>query len=206
MAIGDVYEAQISYQLGSQPILNVIHLEETTAETVADPAFGVNTAIYTMLSDTLLDLLSDDARIIGVYTRRIAPTPGAPSQLVFGTAEFPVLDGTVVSQRIPSQAAALWSFYTILNTRRGRGRIYIPGIPETHQNDGQMTLAAYGLHVIAAGLWVTGPWVPAAPYVGEWTLAVWSRLALDSNQVLSANVRPNLATQRSRRNFPGFGA
>jgi len=159
-----------------------------------------------MLGGTLVGLLSNEASIISVYVRRVAPTAGVPLLLIFGSVTYPNIVGTVVSEAVPSTSAAVWSWYTALASGRGRGRTYIPGIPESHQDGGYLTGAAMTIHNAAILDWYTDPWVPTTSGTGEWELVVWSRLNLSAQDITWGVAHTNLGTIRNRRQVAGPAA
>jgi len=202
MAIGDVLQVQVHQQVGSQPTMCVLHFKETLGSTDEIPA---ETFLEAYASGnfirTLALAMSEDWRITALHARRIYPTTGIPSILVFGAAE------AIVESRgpglVPSQAAALINLYTALNTRRGIGRNFWAGICSTDQHDGQVTAPVWDLLDDYAQ--TCDDDIPAgAGGTGTWRQAVWSRLNQQANAVIAANAAPNLATQRSRRAFEGF--
>jgi len=205
MADGDVYRAEIYYNIGSELTMNVMHLKEIVTSTDEIPAETVALAIEEMLTNTFgIFAFSSQAWIIAIIVRRIAPTSGVPAYLILGTTAHPVIAGQGVSTPVPSAAAVLISLYTAVNSASGRGRVYIPGLNSVGQNDGQLTEATFD---------ELAPWVDAlesdivavGPGTGEWHFAVWSRTLSQANEVTQAILHTNMATQRGRRNFPGIG-
>jgi len=204
MAVNDIYRVEVLQNVGSEITMNVLHLRETVSETVSTrPAENV-VEIVSAMYDELKDQLSEDWRVVQITARRIKPTGGIPATVVFGGVE-PIV-GAIESEIIPSTSALLISLYSNNAERTGRGRQYIPGLPETAQNEGQLTEAAHGAFTIIANNAYEGEKGPIGASDGKYRVHVYSPdLAVSgSNDVQETIVRPNLATQRRRRAFPGF--
>jgi len=205
MAVGDVYQVQIHYNIGSERTMNVVHWIETVTCTDPIPARTVAEMCYSLWDGFVATtLFSDETNVILFQVRRIAPTPGVPATLIVGATGFPAITGTGTASPVPSTAAGLVSLYTDLNDKNGRGRIYFPGIQGAAQNDGQLTAGSIAqLETIADSF--EADIVPLAPLTGEFHLVVWSRALIAANEVRQGIGHSNLASQRGRRNFPGIG-
>lgn len=206
MAVNDIYRVEIFQNVGSELTMNVLHVREVVSETVltipADAVIQMVTELYQALAPSL----SEDWRVTQINARRVSPGPGIPSSLVFGGAEAIV--GETVGEIVPSQAAVLISLYSSNGAPTGRGRQYIPGLASIDQNEGQLTETAWGVLDAAAGPQYTSAHGPFLGGDGEWRYTIHGGgVGPSSDQdVVSAVVRPNMATQRRRRNFPGFGS
>lgn len=206
MALSDVYRAEIWQNTGSEPTMNVLHVRESVAETgtgnVAQMIIDMVADLYTALAAKL----SEDWRVTTINCRRVSPSGGIPASTVFGGAESIV--GAVASEIIPAQVALLISLYTATGDRTGRGRVYLPGLPESYQNEGQLLETPFGeIQTIATAQFV-GEKTPAGATTGKWRFMVFGGGGSPDApwDVQAAIVRPNLATQKRRRAFPGFGA
>lgn len=203
MAIGDVYEMQVHQQIGSQPSMCVMHFLETVGSTDEIPA---DTLLQAYAAGdfirTLALAMSEDWRVTALHVRRLYPTTGIPSISVFGAAE--AIIGNRAPGLVPSQAAVLFVHYTELNTRRGIGRNFWAGLCAVDQHDGQVIDTVYDL-LTAYAETIDDP-IPAGGFgTGTWRQCVWSRLNQAAEEIVTSICKPNLATQRSRRAFAGFG-
>lgn len=206
MAIGDIYQVQIYYNVGSERTMNVLHMRETQVCTDPIPAESLAQAVRSVWATRYNTILfSDEVNIPLIHARRIEPTAGVPSTIILGTAANPAISGGGVGPPVPSTSAALISLYTDLNTRNGRGRIFIPGVERTLQNDGQLTILALPVLEAFAGD-LKSEFVAVGADTGNWRVAVYSRELGTAQNVTQTIGHTNLATQRSRRNFPGIGA
>jgi hypothetical protein len=203
MAVNDVYRAEIYQNVGSELTMNVLHVRETVSETINPVTAAVIVEMVVALYDKIAENLSEDWRVIQISVRRV--TGGIPATLVLGGAEAIV--GAITGEIVPSQAAVLVSLYSTNPDRTGRGRQYLPGLSEADQNEGQLTEARYSAMVTdldAAYIGEKGPFLAGD---GKFRFTIWapnSVAAAAAQDVQSIIVRPNMATQRSRRAHPGF--
>jgi len=203
VAVNDVYRIEVYQNVGSELTMNVLHVRETVSETINDVPSQCVVEMAIALYEALAPNLSDDWRVIQVSARRV--TGGIPATIVLGGAEAIV--GEVAGDIIPSQAAVLISLYSNNPERTGRGRQYLPGLSEADQKEGQLSEARFTAMQADATAQYIGEKGPFLAGDGKWKFTIWApnSVAAAANQdVQSAIVRPNLATQRSRRNFPGF--
>lgn len=207
MAVGDVYRAEIHQNVGSEPTMNVLHVRETVSNT------GDENAVAEQVTEIIVDLyraiaacMSEDWRVVMINCHKIQPTTGIPSSLVFGGAEAIV--GEIEDQIIPSQCAVLVSLYTSTNNRHGRGRFYLPGAPEESQNEGMLVESAWTDFQAAVSPFMRTEKGPKLGGDAKFKFIVLSSEEPQTaqNEVIQITVRPNLATQKRRRAFPGFGA
>lgn len=207
MALNDVHEVVLSYSIGSVPVLNVLHVRESTSIVLTDSRINAEAIaeaiIASPLMTMLLDCISTDAIINSVNVRRILPAPDVPYHRVLGAAE--ALEGTRAGQVVPTQACLLVSLYSNEPGRSGRGRIYVPGVSETDQNEGKLLQSFFNAQVGALTNELDDPIAMTGADTGEVRLAIYSRTLGQANDVLTATAQPNLATQRSRRAREGFG-
>lgn len=207
MAVGDIYRVQVNMQCGSQPTMNVLHIREQVARGGSEigslNALQMATDLYTALAAQM----SEDWRVVSIRAGIVTPFVAEPPTVtIFGGAEAIV--GAIPDELLPSNAPFVVTLYTSQVGRSGRGRSFLPGLPESAQVDGQMTNAVWSALQQIAGLQYQGQKGPFLGGTGEYRWNVFSAAlgpAADSN-VLQATVRPNLANMRSRRAFEGFAA
>jgi len=203
MPVGDIFRIEIQHQLGSSPVMNVMHARiEISGPDAQQETEDVIEKAAEWWRDEMAPNLSENWQIISVYARRIEPTPGVPSiQVLSGASE---IVGGVIGEFVPPQCALLISLYTASAAPTGRGRIYVPGFPEEFEDDGRLTNAAYTLMQAAADE-LEG--AKTGSNGTELRFGVYSRSGGGTFlQVQQAVARTNLTTIRGRRNFPGFAA
>lgn len=205
MAVGDIFRVQVNMEAGSVPTMNVLHVREQVSST--PPALPTD-AVVEMAAQAYTALaaqLSEDWRVISIRAHIVTPfTPIPPSVTVFGGAE--AIEGAITGDMVPSNAPAVISLYTTQIGRSGRGRIFLPGIPELHQADGQMTEAAFtALAAIVKAQFegLKGPFL-GDTWEGRWNVFSSAIGPQAASNVERAVLRPNLANMRSRRAQEGF--
>jgi len=131
MAVGDIYALRCFIR--SDDVLTSINLgfKEIISGASAFPASVLSAAWDVAILDLLLECLSDQAEIDSIDCRRIAPTPHAPSLLVYVEGAN---KGEIVDQVLPSNISAAIRFKTDSGNSRNNGGCSIPGIPETMVN------------------------------------------------------------------------
>lgn len=206
MAVNDVFRVEVFQNIGSEQTLNVIHFREATVETVlANPAENAVTAAHGMFLALAPDM-PEGWRVVQITGRKVSPASGIPFTRVLGAAD--AIEGELTSGICPPQAAILVSFYSFNTLRTGRGRIFIPGVAETIQEEGQLNEASVTNLQTWADAWFIDALGPFAPGDGTvWPTIFGPTTTPGTPQdIIQATVRPNLATQKRRRAFPGFGA
>jgi len=142
MAVGDVFRIQVFQNVGSELTMNVLHARCTVSETtnVVDEADGL--AEMAMATYNALKVeLSEDWRVTNIVVHKLTAPGGVPANFVLGAGESII--GSIESEIIPSASAVLLSHYTSTADRSGRGRTYLPGLPESSQNEGQLVEARW---------------------------------------------------------------
>ena len=205
MPVGDVFRAQVFQNVGSELTMNVLHVRCTVSESM-DPS-NETAAIAEMIVQAYLLLapeLSEDWRVTAINVHNISVGGGVPANIVLGGAE--AIIGGVESEIIPSQAAVLISHYTLTGDRTGRGRTYLPGLPESSQNEGKLVEARWSAIQTAVNNAFKGEKGPFLGGDGKYRFIVHDGTGESSGSyhIVATAVRPNLATQRGRRAHPGF--
>ena len=206
MPVGDVFRLQVLQNVGSELTMNILHARCTVSETVSpvQEALNVCQMAYNTY-EAIAPELSEDWKVIAINCHNISAGGGVPANLVLGAAEG--IAGGVESEIIPSTSAILFSFYTSTGDRTGRGRSYIPGGPESSQNEGHLLEARWAAIQALVSTAYVGEKGPFLGGDGKYRYIVHdgSGESSASFHILDVVVRPNLATQRRRRQHPGFG-
>lgn len=196
MAVNDVYQVTTSYRVRGEFCEQVMAYRESVACTDDVPAQSLATAFVAAILPDWAALVSSQLEFACVYARRIRPTPGIAFTLLDTTI------GTVASEAIPSSSALVMSLLTAVASKRGRGRSYFGGLPETSQAGGSLeSTVLTGWN--ALGTLMLDPVIGGGGDTGEWLLGVYSKAAVQINDALAFVVRTNLAQQRGRRQRPG---
>jgi len=205
MATGDVYRAQINMQCGSTPTMNVLHLRELTGRGTNESGTENVVSIVSDFYNALKAQLAEGWRVISIRANQVHPASAQPPDVtVFGGAES--IEGAIVSDMVPSNAPLVISLYSSVVGRRGRGRIYLPGVPETMQDDGQITSDYHADVDAICEAHLDELKGPVGAGTGTYEYIVWNPPGPSTaNMTVQQHiVRPNLANMRSRRAFEGF--
>jgi hypothetical protein len=207
MAVNDIFRVDVFQQCGSLPTMNVLHMRETTARGALEKGTENVLEIVAQLYGDLSAELGVDWRVVSLRAAQISPIiPGPPATTVLGTPE--AIEGQITGDIIPSNAPMVISLYSNVVGRKGRGRIYLPGIPETSQADGQLSQAAFTAFQAVANAHFDEAKGPIGAGTGVYRYVVFNPPGPGSAnmEVVSSVVRPNMANMRSRRAFVGFSA
>lgn len=182
--------------------VGVISDNETIADNVS--AFWQNDILPAMQA-----LLTDQWTAQCGTVSRAGPYPRTPEFSDFGAG----ITGAVATDGVPNGSALLLKFTTDTPTARGRGRMYVPGLPEAATNAGRLLAASQAAWDAVAALIKTNIVVDGntiAPCVysrtahgalpnlftqQQWIDAEESISPIMSNAIVIAN----LASQRDRR-------
>jgi hypothetical protein len=194
LAVNDVLQVVVWNQLLEQAVLNVLHFQVRTTvgtpflEEVAD---DLDDAIATIV----LPLMSSTGSHLGITARRVTPTMSA---MVLNQHGFAA--GSVASEPLGNQVAALATKRTSIPGPGGRGRFYFGLLPKTFSTDGiNLTVAAKALVQAAADLFI-GP-LSIGPMGNSCTIGLVLHTpdeTPDGVEVTSCQARTKLATQRRR--------
>lgn len=196
MAVGDIYEVSVDMAVRGENCVNVFRFREAVEATLAVPAEEVAKGFQTAIIADWKALLSNQVKFNCIYARRIRPNPGVAYTVLLTD------EGEEVSEAIPTTSALLITWYSALADKRGRGRNYFAGLPETSQAGGALesdVLAAW--QAFAATLATQFP--AGGGGGGEYALCVYSDADVTGRDVITQVVRTNLGTMRSRRTRPG---
>lgn len=199
MAVGDIYQLTLTWDVDGQRLQNVLHFKEATACTETIPAREVIEAFHPHFEPSWKDVLAIGVVLTSYYCRRVRPSPSIPVLLL--PLETLGIVGTRPDAIMAPTAGQIISFYSDLNEATGRGRLYIGGMSESDQQAGQLTeAAAINLDELADQF--TSP--IEGPTSGTWDPCVYSRKDNAGTKIIHAVANTNLATQRSRRAYPGL--
>lgn len=190
MALNDVFELSLLFNLKGQKLANVLHFEQDSADGAIPPNEDICNAFYEDCWPAMQDLLSNDISLENIKGRRIDPTPGGVYLLPVGEP------GNVGVDSLPPNSTLLTTIYTNELSRSGRGRMSISGIPKSYSQNGLMqngaiaTVAAFYDLLLATIQYGAN---------AVFTYGVWSALAETWYEAVSYQIRPQLHTLRGRR-------
>jgi hypothetical protein len=111
--------------------------------------------------------------------------------------------GEEVGESIPTTSALICTWLTQLASKRGRGRTYFCGLPESSQAGGKLEGDVLAAWQALATLILTQFPGGAGDSTGEFALCVWSEVNGTAQDVKTSVVRTNLGTMATRRQRPG---
>lgn len=171
-AVGDCYQVRLIGLIEGQQTQNVLHFICVGADT------DVLTHLIQVLVDCfqthLIPVLSSAWELTEIRFKRVSPTLGPETIVVANVAAT----GGGNAAALPSYCSAVFSERTIRGGKSGRGRMYLPGIPEDQtigsrfDKDGAMWAA---LLAFAACVVINFVHLDPAGASNAWDLAVYSR-------------------------------
>lgn len=194
LAAGSIFESVASWLDGPELAECVLHHKIVTA-----PSGDNNVAL-----DAFTDQIEQDwenvtetcmcasTKLVGVQVRILPPSVGSG----FTYSEFSAAVGEVSGENVGAQECAIFSKYTEELSRQGRGRVYLPFVPESFVNSGCLTMAAKGYYEAAMA-----PLLLENIDFGAGGVAkpgVWSRVGNTFHNMAFAPLRSVTVTQRRR--------
>lgn len=206
MAIGDVFQAEVYLNLDDRRVSVGLFFEETEARAKSAAEFAelladsVKTSFWTAY---LFPLLSDELTYTGNKCQMIHPTRQAP----FIKNESSPIPGNLSSEATNGTNAVIVAEYGPTWGPRTRGRMFIPGLPESQISDGRIKATDYSPFQSAADTYYALELEPDGAGQGKVVPCVFSAakpnavppLAALSDFPITAQVRARIGTQRRRR-------
>lgn len=200
VATGDIVQVELYQRIANQQVMNTFgFLAKTGNGTFSGLAADFKTAFVKNTSGGWFYGLADDLTSTSLTVRDVKPGIGIQYDLTY--TSVPGSDGT--SEPLPPQCALVLSWRTSLSGRSYRGRSYVPGLPEQHQNAGTWSATAISniTNFCASILGIYGP----AGSDPNWEFAVISRVQNGvrlatpvATPIESYLVRSTVYTQRRR--------
>lgn len=190
MANQDIMELVVGYTQDGAKLINRLHVRATQNDITMSTPQAAAEGFVEDIWPKFKAVMSINCVLQTVRARRIYPTVGG--SWITNVDEA----GAVSDDPLPPNAALIISIRTALRTRRGRGRIFLPGIPDSYHNHGNIDIsnfADYNNLTQALGL----PIQKGGEVVFEY--GIWDKIGNNFNTFLSAVIRARIATLRSRR-------
>ena len=190
--IGDVYRLTVNSAMYGSRIANVFHYKVDT-----DALSGTNEAdiIERFKAGVLPDwinILSNDFVIDCLTVSKLGAGAAAPVVEVLSSGNV----GTVAEDALPPNKCYLVSFQSATFTRRGRGRKFLAGVPESYEDDNCIEAAFKTdceLVAIAMANDLTG-----GSGGGTYSAAIWSQVAGSAQNVRHVDFHPQVHQLRGR--------
>lgn len=192
MAVNDVFQAVIEQKLHNQTVLNVLHFRLDADQPTA---VALNQDVRTIIIPTMKGVQSNELQHVAVWTQKIWPLP--PLNAVRdATAAGP---GTVAQNSLPTSVAVVLTKRTAFAGRKYRGRVYVCGVPVTHESDSTLAAANQAAWQALADKFAFAAWAAS-----DFTPIIWHRGPKTDDTVITVEARTILRNQRRRQ--VGVGA
>lgn len=188
LALGDNIIGIVKGELFGQETQTTFHWKVSETDNGSTPVDVAESMIDELLPDFLL-IISEEWTSKSCYCRRVWPAP---------TRGFEVptagQTGAITAGSLPPSVAGVCSRFTNLPGPGGRGRIFVPGVPLSWHENGQLSNAGYSAYVGFL------PWLDLAWDPGEGTVyePILYKGAGVSFNIESASARKILRSQRRR--------
>lgn len=141
VAVDDIFEVRWTGFLHGQQVMNTFHYKVTSASapTLTGTNFGeLGEAFELAVSTPFLNLLSQELTGLAIQIQKIEPA----RYLAYTYYPDPAV-GQVAGSALPSGVAVVIRRRAQEAGRYAQGRIYVPGLPVSAENDSQLTDLAF---------------------------------------------------------------
>jgi len=122
------YELRIKWTMHGQILYNVLNFKGRGVQDLVD---NLITPVLTCIQENLLPVLTTEIVLAGADVRNTSGSVAQEATVsLIGDNE-----GTTASEGLPTIDAAVVKLKTTHPGRTGRGRMFLPGIPELHQHN-----------------------------------------------------------------------
>jgi hypothetical protein len=199
MPIGDIYEIKLWQFTNGEHYVNRFHYFETVHSVDDSPCETLALRFKEVVVASFKAALSADWEATWLYTRRVQGEKIATDTEIL--QEVGSLSGQATSLNSP----VIFSLNTGSNPSFAQGRIYVSGIREADTHAGVvvgtwLVIAEPLRENLRALLTATGP------RTGQCRPCIWSPALETPRPVRVVEIRPNLATMRTRRRRPAVGS
>lgn len=125
-ALGEIHEVVLKMRQESQTVLNVLFFRCDSA--VDDMELRLLVALLTCLATILRPVAASTWQIVGAQGKRVYPDLGPIYES--GPVDPDAVQGEATGDALPSFCSIVTNIHTTRGGRSGRGRMFIPGIPE----------------------------------------------------------------------------
>lgn len=125
-AVGEVWEVVLEGRQESQQVLNVMHFRARGA--VADVELTLLRQVIVCILTALRPVMGANYQVVRAKGKQVAPILGPEIELMPESGE--AVQGAEEGDTLPSYVSLCINIHTTRGGRSGRGRMFIPGIPE----------------------------------------------------------------------------
>jgi hypothetical protein len=171
-ALGVAYQVKVVGHIEEQVTNNILHFVNVGAD--ADVELHLILALIQCFQEVLLPGLSEEYTLNEVHWKEVFPILGVEAI----TPITGITAGGVAGDALPSYCSAVCSIRTAFGGRSGRGRMYVPGIPEA-STDGSKILveSTTWTQLLAFAACLATKFIHLDPAGGAnlWDMSVYSR-------------------------------
>lgn len=206
-AAEEIWQVGIEHRIEGQQAMNIHYFRTHLGDSDVDT--HLLKAILECFMTHMMPQMPKGYLMMGVHGLRVYPTVGPPYSQLPDAGD--IVAGDETREALPSFCSTLVSIQSERGGRSGRGRIFIPGVPESATIGSRLNPEhAFWLAVVAYVACITGKFIHSGdfPVANQWEIGVLSRkiggakppfLATGFAPALSLIPKDFLATTRSRK-------
>jgi hypothetical protein len=123
----EIHEVTLIGRQESQEVLNILHFHTDSA--VDDMEARLLAALLTCLATILRPHMGSNFQIVGARGKRVSPDVGPIYEI--GPIDSTQVQGLAEGDTLPTFVSLVVNIHSTRGGRSGRGRMFIPGIPES---------------------------------------------------------------------------
>lgn len=135
LAIGDTIIVVVKGELFAQSVQSTFYMR-CTATSGTFTLLNLLNGMVGSLLDAYVKCVSRDWTGQTLYGRVVSPVKSRGEEVILGTPS-----GEVLQDSLPPSVAGVISRYTLLPGPGGRGRVFVPAVPETFNEEGRLSAA-----------------------------------------------------------------
>lgn len=173
-AAGEVWEVVLEGRQEGQQVLNVLYFRMRTS--VDNVELRLLRALVECLLDTFVPAAASTYQYVRCHGKRVTPDVGPVVEI--GTESGDLIQGATEGDAEPSFVSVCVNIHTTRGGRSGRGRMFLPAVPEGATTGSFVqTTQPYWLAIVAYLACVAGKFIHAGEPIGtnEIELGVMSR-------------------------------
>lgn len=163
-AAGEIHEVVLKMRQEGQQVLNVLHFRNDTA--VDDMETRLLLALVVCLTTVLRPGAASTWQVVGAQGKRVYPDVGPIYEVA--PPDVDEVQGAAAGDALPTFCSIVVNIHSVRGGRVGRGRMFIPGIPEAATQGSHIeTTNPYWTIIINYLACVAGSFINAADELGE---------------------------------------
>lgn len=206
-AAGELWQVVLEGRQESQQVMNVMHFRARGA--VADVELTLLRQVLVCILTALRPVMGANYQVVRAVGKRVSPDVGPDIEVIPEVGE--AVQGAEEGDTLPSYVSLCISIHSTRGGRSGRGRIFIPGIPELHSQGSFVPIGnPFWVGIIAYIACIADAFIHPEELseANKWDLGVLSRkagaikppyLATQFARATRLTVKNTLGTTRSRK-------